>query len=277
MSELTQLLSSRWPEVITFLLVLGRTSGLVISAPFWGGRAVPGLVRVVVAVSLSVAVYPLAKPVGAIHESPLLLSLLMALGGEVLLGLVLGWAAQLLFAGMRLAGQEIEIKMGLGLAQLVDPQEGGQTTVLSTLFELMAALVFFSLNGHHLLIRALASSYSLFPLAGVETRHVAFVQGPVLSLVEGMVVSTGEIFTIALRVSAPVIVGLLLSDIVLVIVSRAIPQMNVFLVALPLQLAFGMLLLLLSLPALVWFCVNQLSANGLLGPLGPLGSLSLTK
>jgi flagellar biosynthetic protein FliR len=257
MSELTQLLSSRWPEVITFLLVLGRTSGLVISAPFWGGRAVPGLVRVVVAVSLSVAVYPLAKPagVGAQHAASLLF-LLTALGGEVLLGLVLGWAAQLLFAGMRLAGQEIEIKMGLGLAQLVDPQEGGQTTVLSTLFELMAALVFFSLNGHHLLIRALASSYSLFPLAEVG----AHGRAPLLSAVEGMVVSTGEIFTIALRVSAPVVAGLLLSDIVLGIVSRAIPQMNVFVVALPLQLAFGMLLLLLSLPALVWFCVNQLSA-----------------
>jgi len=252
MSELTQLLSSRWPEVLTFLLVLGRTSGLVISAPFWGGRVVPGLVRVVVAVSLSVAVYPLVKPVGAIHESPLLF-LLMALGEEVLLGLVLGWAAQLLFAGIRLAGQELEIKIGLGLAQLIDPQEGGHTTIVSALFEIIATLVFFSLNGHHLLIRALASSYSLFPLAGEK---------PVLSLVEGIVASAGGIFTIALRVSAPVVVGLLLSDIVLGFVSRAIPQLTIFLVAMPLQLAFGVLLLLLSLPALVWLCVNQLSAIG---------------
>jgi flagellar biosynthetic protein FliR len=259
MSELTELLSSRWPEVITFLLVLGRTSGLVLSAPFWGRKTVPSLARIVVAVSLGVAVYPLAKPAqGPVLSAaegtaslPSLISLLMTLGGEVLLGLVLGWAAQLLFAGVRLAGHVIESKMGLSLAQLVDPQESGQTGVLAVLLDTSIALVFFALNGHLLLIQALASSYNLFPLAGEK---------PVLSAVEGMVASAGGIFTIALRISAPVVVALFLSNIVLGIVSRAIPQMNVFIVALPLQLAFGMLLFLLSLPGLVWFFANQLSA-----------------
>jgi flagellar biosynthesis protein FliR len=150
---------------------------------------------------------------------------------------------------MRLAGQEIEMKSGLGLIHLVDPNEGGQSGIFSTLFELVAGLIFFSMNGHHLLIQALFSSFNVFPLAGDKFA---------LRVLEGLITSAGQIFTIALKISAPVVVGLLLTDIVLGIISRAIPQMNVFMVAQPLQFGFAVLLLMLSLPALVWFFVRQL-------------------
>lgn len=248
MTPLAQLITSRWPEVITFLLVFGRAAGLIVGAPFWGSRAVPVLLRAWVAILLAVATYPLVK-VAALPGGITLLSLFMALGGEILLGLILGWIAQLLFAGMRLAGQEIEIKSGLGLIHLVDPHEGGQSGVFAAFLELMAGLIFFSMNGHHLLIQALSLSYNVFPLAGEK-----FVTG----VLAGLIGSAGEIFSIALRVSAPVLVGLLFSDIVLGILSRAIPQMNVFMVAQPLQFGFGVFLLMLSLPALVWFFVRQL-------------------
>lgn len=247
MSALTYLLTHRWPEVVTFMLVFGRAGGLIVSAPFWSSRTVPLVVRVWIAMILAVATYPLV-PIVSLPGGITLLSLFMALIGEIFLGLILGWVAQLLFAAMRLAGQEIEIKSGLGLIQLVDPHEGGQSGVLSAFLELVAGLIFFSMNGHHLLIQALLASYKVFPLGGEKF---------VTRVLEGVVGSTGEIFSIALRVSAPVIVGLILSDIVLGILSRAIPQMNVFLVAQPLQFGFGILLLMLSLPAVVWFFVRQ--------------------
>jgi flagellar biosynthetic protein FliR len=248
MTPLAQLIANRWPEVVTFILVLGRAAGLMVSAPFWGSRAVPVMLRVWVAMLLAVAIYPLVKVV-ALPGGITLMSLFMALGGEILLGLTLGWIAQLLFSGMRLAGQEIEIKSGLGLIHLVDPHEGGQSGIFAAFLELMAGLIFFSMNGHHLLIQALVSSYNVFPLAGEKF---------VTRVLEGLIGSAGQIFTIALRVSAPVLVGLLFSDIILGILSRAIPQMNVFMVAQPLQFGFGVFLLMLSLPALVWFFVRQL-------------------
>jgi flagellar biosynthetic protein FliR len=248
MTPLAQLITNRWPEVITFLLVFGRAAGLIVGAPFWGSRAVPVLLRAWVAILLAMATYPLVK-VAVLPGGITLLSLFMALGGEILLGLILGWIAQLLFAGMRLAGQEIEIKSGLGLIHLVDPHEGGQSGVFAAFLELMAGLIFFSMNGHHLLIQALSSSYNVFPLAGEKF---------VTRVLEGFIGSAGEIFSIALRVSAPVLVGLLFSDIVLGILSRAIPQMNVFMVAQPLQFGFGVFLLMLSLPALVWFFIRKL-------------------
>jgi len=247
MSPLTQLISSRWPEVVTFMLVFGRAGGLIVSAPFWGSRVVPVMVRSWVAMLLAMATYPLVKTVVQPNELSLV-SLFFALAGEIFLGLMLGWIAQLIFSAMRLAGQEIEIKSGLGLSQIVDPAEGSQSGIFSAFLDLMAGLVFFAMNGHHLLIQGLLSSYSVFPLGGEKfaTR-----------IIEGLVSSTGEIFSIALRVSAPVLIGLLLSDIVLGILSRAIPQMNVFMVAQPLQFGFTLLLLMLSLPALVWFFVRH--------------------
>jgi len=248
MNSLTTFIGQRWPEAVTFLLVFGRTMGLIVAAPFWGSRTVPVVVRVWVAVLLSMATYPLVQIV-ALPDGISVLSLSLGLGGEIFLGLVLGWLAQMLFAGVRLAGQEIEGKSGLGLIQLVDPNEGGSTGVFSAFLEIMAGMIFFFLNGHHLLIQALASSYSVFPLAGEKF----FAR-----LAAGLVNSTGEIFVIALRISAPVLIGLLLSDVVLGILSRAIPQMNVFMVAPPLQFAFAIFLVMLSLPALVWFVVRQL-------------------
>jgi flagellar biosynthetic protein FliR len=109
--------------------------------------------------------------------------------------------------------------------------------------------VFFALNGHHLLVQALSASYTVFPLAGEKFAARLF---------EGLISSGGQIFAIGLRVSAPVVIGLLLSDIVLGILSRAIPQMNIFMVAQPLQFGLAIFLLMLSLPALVWFFARQM-------------------
>jgi flagellar biosynthetic protein FliR len=248
MTGIAQLISQRWPEIIGFLLVAGRVGGLMVTAPFWGSRVVPVLVRGWVAMVVAVAVYPLVQPAPA--RDPIgLFSLFGLLAGEILLGLILGWTAQLLFAGMRLAGQQIEIKLGLGLIALADPNDGGQHGVFAAFFELVAGMIFFAMNGHHLLLQALTASYSAFPLGSEKLT---------IRLLEALVGSAGQIFSIAVRVSAPVIIGLLLSDILLGVISRAIPQMNVFMVAQPLQFGFGILVLLMSLPALVWFCVRQM-------------------
>lgn len=259
MTSLSQLIAQYWPEVAVFIMVFGRTMGLIVGAPFWGSRVVPVPVRVWVAVLLAVAIYPMAKT-SALAADLSILSLFLILTGEIFLGLMLGWLAQLFFAGMRLAGQQIEIKTGLSLIQLVDPHEGGQSGVFAAFLEVMAGIIFFALNGHHLLIQALASSYKVFPLAGEK-----FLP----RLAAGLIGSAGEVFTIALRVCAPVLFGLLLTDIVLGIISRAIPQMNVFMVAQPLQFAFAILLLLLSMPMLVWLVARQLPL--MIGVPGGLG------
>ncbi|MBI3758035.1 MAG: flagellar biosynthetic protein FliR [Deltaproteobacteria bacterium] len=263
MNEFEKFLLGHWTEVVPFLLVLSRTSAVVIGAPFWGGTSSPKIVRVVIAVGLSVAIYPFApSPTVVGSAAPSLVSLLMAVGQEALIGLAIGWTAQLLFAGMRLAGQLIELKMGIGLTQLVDPHEGGQTSLLPVLLDLLASLVFLAINGHHLLIRALVSSYHVFPLAQEsQSAQSALASHGVADVLRFLVLSVGGLFPIALRVSAPMLIGLLLADVVLGVMTRTAPQLNLFAVILPAQFLLGLVLLFLTIPFLVWFCVDQLSAS----------------
>jgi len=259
MAALIHLISTGWQEAVTFLLIFGRVGGLMVTAPFWGSRVVPIGVRVWIALLLAIATYPVVHTVTPDGDITTVW-VFLALTGEILLGLALGWLAQLMFSAMRLAGQEIELKSGLGLIQLVDPNDGGQSGVFSTVFELLAGLLFFALNGHHLLVQALWSSYNVFPLAGEKfpTR-----------LLEAVVSSAGEVFTIGLQVSAPVVIGLFLSDIILGLISRAIPQLNVFMVAQPLQFGFALVLLFLAIPAMVWFLIRHIpSMIGVVGGAG---------
>ncbi len=253
---------SRQAEILPFLLVLGRTSAVVMGAPFWGGASSPKIVRVVIAIALSVAIYPFAtlQLVDPSLAGSSLTTGLMALGREVVIGLAIGWTAQVLFAAMRLAGQLIEVKMGIGLTQLIDPHEGGQTSLLPVFLDLLASLVFLAVNGHHLLVRALVSSYQAFPLAsGAGPVQAGSAPHAVVEVIRFLVSSAGEIFPLALRVSAPMLTGLLLADVVLGVMSRAVPQLNLFSVILPVQFAFGLVLLVVALPFLVWFCVDTLS------------------
>ena len=108
MVPLTHLISAGWPEAVTFMLVFGRAGGLMISAPFWGSRVVPVVVRVWIAILLAVATYPTVRA-AALTGGITILSVFFAFAGETLLGLVLGWLAQLMFSGMRLAGQRKNI------------------------------------------------------------------------------------------------------------------------------------------------------------------------
>jgi flagellar biosynthetic protein FliR len=251
MEATRQLLAYALPHLVPFALVMGRVGGFLWSAPLWAGRAMPPLVRVVTSALLSLAVYPFA-PAAPSGDSAAAFAL--ALAAEIALGLALGWAAHVVFSAFRLAGHLLEIKMGLGFSALVDPQGAEPAAVLSAFFEMLATLVFFAVDGPAFLLRALAESYALFPAAAGG------------DLFRDLAAAAGGIFAIGLQVSAPVLVGLLLSDLVLGIVNRALPEMNVFLVALPLQFLLGVLLLLLSLPALVWFAAERWGELGSLSP-----------
>jgi flagellar biosynthetic protein FliR len=228
-------------QIQSFALIYGRVGALMLFAPFWGGRSVPTLVRVWICVILSIGGLSWIDPMETVASD--VSWFLLTFGREVVVGLILGLLSQLTFSGMRVAGQMIEMKCGLGLIQLADPQSGGQSNLFSSLFEILAGMVFFAVNGHYLLVEALRSSYKLIPLT----------ESPALELLVYDVLNVAKtIFEIALRISAPVIVGLCFSDIILGVLSRAIPQMNVFMIAQPIQLVFALALLIMGSSAIVW-------------------------
>ena len=226
------------PDPTLWLLVLARVAGLVLAAPVLGHLLVPVRVRVALAAILAAALVP---AVGAAPFTPPadLWSLGGMLAAESALGVLLGLVAQFIFAGVQLGGQLTGIQMGFGIANLIDPQSHAQVTIIAQWQQLMTLLAFLVLDAHHLLIRALLESFRTAPPGGVGLGAVGL---------RGAVSLAGELFGLGVRIAAPVLVTLLLTNAALGILSRTIPQLNVFVVGFPLNVGVGLIMLGASLP-----------------------------
>lgn len=229
-------------QLIVFLFVLARVGGLVLATPALGARSAPKYVRILLAVAIALMIttvfWDTAPP-----QTDHALQMLIPLGREAVLGLVMGLALLILIAGIKAAGQVIGQMSGMSLAQVVDPETGAQSAVLGQLFGLVATAVFLISGGHRQLLTALLDTYRWMPPG-----HVGFSTGLVTTLTEVV----GQSFLLAMRVCAPVLVALLLSTLVLGMIGRALPQINVLAVGLGLNSMIAMATLALSLVAAVW-------------------------
>ena len=223
------LLAITLPRMVVFVLALARVGGLFMVAPILGSRTAPVRVRAAVAFFLATAI--------AVDAGPI--RLFAALSLEVAIGFTVGTVAQFVFGGVQMAGQLAGIQMGVGLSNLIDPQTQEHVTALAQWQNLLALLVFLAVDGHHLLIRAIAESFTLVPIGG------GF---PTTDGLGRVLVLAGSIFVIALRVAAPIIVMLLLINGAMAVLAKLIPQLNVFVVSFPLHVGVGLLMLAASQP-----------------------------
>lgn len=229
------------PRLVVFVLVLARVGGLFILAPILGSKVAPVRVRGAIAFFIAVAMLPAvpAEAAGAIAGDAGAIRLFAALALEVSVGLTIGLVATFAFGGIQMAGQLAGIQMGIGISNLIDPQTQEHITSLSQWQNLLALLVFLAVDGHHMLIRAVADSFTVVPVGG------GF---PSTDGLGHVLVLAGEIFVIALRVSAPVLVLLLLVNGAMGVLAKLIPQLNVFIVGFPLNVAMGLFMLTASQP-----------------------------
>lgn len=234
------------PDPTSFLLVLARCAGLVMGAPLFGHLLVPLRGRVGLALVLAIALAPVAST--AVETPPTLWVMAGLVITETLLGLILGFLAQLIFAGVQLGGQIAGIQIGFGLANLIDPQSNAQSTVVAEWQQLMALLVFLALDVHHVLLRALVESFRIVPL-GAATLGAG--------LLRGVAMRAGEIFAVGMRIAAPVLIVLLLTNAALGVLARTIPQLNVFVVGFPVNVGVGLIVLGASLPFTFRFLAQE--------------------
>ena len=150
-------------ELLRFLFLTVRLSALVMALPLFSGRVIPAPIKAVCIVTLSVSFYPLVQqqsvpiPLGAVHLGLLIL-------GELLVGVLIGFVAQILFAGVQLGGEIMNQQMGLSFANILDPHNGQQSSIMSNFQYILAVLLFFSLQAHHWFIQAMAESLHAIPL-----------------------------------------------------------------------------------------------------------------
>ena len=216
-----------------------RITGLLLVAPVFGANVVPRRVKMVLAVTLTLVIAPMVPPAPAMEPFSAL-ALLTALQ-QVLIGVAIGFAVQVVFDALLLAGQAIAMTMGLGFATLVDPSRGIATPVVGQFFIILGLLMFLAVDGHLLLLHVLADSFRWMPPgpAGIDSVSLAT-----------LVAWGGKIFEAGIVIALPAVVGLLVINVALGVVSRAAPQLNLFAVGFPLGMLFGFLMLVLSLPAL---------------------------
>lgn len=232
--------------ILLFWLILTRITGMVMTFPILESGSIPGQVKIGFSIFLSLIVFPLVVNVNAQMVSfPIeWMSYLVAIGGELVLGIILGYSVKLLFIGIQLAGQIIGMQMGLSMARVIDPQSGAQVTLVSNFKNLLAVLIFLSLDAHYGFLKGLVDSFSLVPLTG-------FSLGPIA--VQRIVGLVGDIFLISLKIGAPIVGTLLLTQIALGVLMRLVPQINIFMLAFPLKIGIGLIMLALCLPYFLYF------------------------
>lgn len=223
-----------------FLLLVTRFSGIFMLAPVFGNTIVPIRFRVGLAVLTAALIYPsaVAWPVPTM-EGPL--DVTFALAAELAIGATLGFVANCIFFGIQMAGHMIALQMGLGMSMMFDPNTRTQTTELAVLFVLLATVTFLALDGHHWLLLGVWKSFQAVPLGGF-----ALTGG----IMEQVLLATTGIFDVALTLMLPVLGVLMLAELALAIMSRIMPQMNVFVAGFPVKILLGLATLAATLPLL---------------------------
>jgi flagellar biosynthetic protein FliR len=214
-----------------------RVLGLFTAAPVLSMKVIPRRVRISLAVLIVVCAQPSLPAMPPIPPSSA--EALMVVMQNVLIGLTMGFAARVVFAGIEFAGELVGLQMGLNFASFFDPMAGGQITAVSRIYGTMAAWLFVVMNGHLLLTVAVLHSFTAFPVSGQPMAFLHAVQPQVWG---------SEVFRLGLWVSLPVVSMLLLVNLVMGLVARVAPQMNIFSVGFPVTLGVGMTGLWLTLP-----------------------------
>lgn len=240
-------------HVVGFLPVLVRVSGLVMALPLFGGRGVPAQVKIGLAFVTALVLYPTLPDIPPLETVAGYYTVILR---ELLVGIGLGFAVTLVFSAIYLAGQLIDVPMGFGMVNVVDPQSGLQVPIFAQFQYILAALIFLAIGGHHGVLRALASSFSMIPIGrSISIRSLPMT---VFNVFVNM-------FYLGVKLSLPLIIGLLLADIALGIVARAVPQINIFVVGFPAKIIIGISLFVFVLPAYVALLAQVFGAKGELG------------
>jgi len=229
-------------QIEAFILVFLRMSAIIVLMPLFGDQTVPARIKAGLALILTILIYPSLTIPGVMAGTDNMALTVVRMGGEVIAGAAIGFTARIIFAAVQMAGELIGIQMGVSIANVIDPITSTQVSIISEFLYLIALLVFLAVDAHHIFIAAMSESYKTVPMLGIH-----FGGG----LAREMLLLTQSMFVIALKISAPVMAVLLFINVGLGIVARTVPQMNVFIVGFPLQLAGGLIFIGLSMPFLV--------------------------
>lgn len=224
--------------VILFLMVV-RVAALLMTTPILGARTVPSVTKIALAIILSLVLLP---TVANAVVPPTFGHLIIAIGKEVVVGLLAGFAITLLYTSLQVGASLVGIQIGFGFSSTIDANFAGQSPVLDHLFTGMATLIFLSGNFHLQFLRGVQGIFDILPPNAFSLARLT---------PDGLVSLSANMFLSATRMVLPLVGALLLTDVALGIMARTAPQMNVFFVGMPIKIGLGIFAIVLVLPFLV--------------------------
>lgn len=223
-----------------FLMVLIRVSVVLYLFPVFSSTLIPATVKAGLALAMALVLMPIV-PVdpSRFPDSVPVVGMMMA--AELFTGLVLGLSVRIFLAAVELAGQTIGFQMGFSIINVLDPQTGGQVSIMGQIGNLVVLVIFLMLNGHHALIRGLVESFSTVDIGMISLQRGFFNQ---------MMGLMADMFVIAIKMGAPAIIALLFTSAAFGITAKFVPQMNILIAAFPVKIAVGLAFFGLSLFAI---------------------------
>ena len=223
-------------------LVLARVTGLFVGAPIFSRGNVPSRFRVLLAVAIAASLLPVVPVTQPLPEDAYAVA--GAMIGEIAIGLAIGLVARMVLTAFQLAGAVIAFQMGFALANSFDPDSETSSPVIASLHLGLVTLLFLILDGHHLLIRALAASFETFPLAAGLASE---------TLTRALLSGASSMFEMGVRVAAPVAGLMLLINAMIGFINRVTPQLSIFNIGFPMTVMGGLLAVLVALPHVASF------------------------
>jgi len=219
-------------DIEQFLMVLFRISGVIIYAPFFGSRNVPVKVRIFLCLLVSILIFPNLRGILPDTATSSLILLPIRMIMEILIGLSIGLIALIVFAGAQLAGQMVGMQMGFGIVNVIDPYTGSQISIIGQLQNIITMWFFIIINGHHWFLQGIADSFHIIPLGDARISE---------GLVMNLLFLASDAFIIGVKIGAPGIITLLIVSLMMGIIAKTVPQINILIVGFPVKVAAGLL------------------------------------
>ena len=227
-----------------FLLLMTRVSGVFVISPFFGSINIPVYFRAGAALMMSFVLYPVVDQMGAVQAPPSVLAYMLAVCSELFVGWLIGFVAYVVLSAIQMAGKIMDMQVGFSIVNVMDPTSGQQIPLIGSFLYNLGLIVFLVVNGHHMIIAALFESFRVVPILGMVP-HAGLV-----SLIGDF---TAGIFVTGMKIAMPVTFAILLTNVGLGILARTMPQLNIFVVGIPLQIVVGLFVLGIMLPFYIIF------------------------
>ncbi len=225
-----------------YILTFIRFLGLFLITPIFSSRTIPAKIKITISFFLALITIPF---ISTVHNMPANeLMIVLEVLRELLIGFVIGFITLLSFAVIQLAGRFIDMRMGFAMVNVADPIHGETLPLMGQFKNMLAILLFFSINGHHLLLRTINHSFNIIPLGEAVLTNQAIMV---------ILRKVGDLFILAFQISLPIIATLFIVDVILGFLARTMPQFNIFVVGLPLKLLIGVIMLFFSLNIILGF------------------------